>query len=135
MISIKPTSNRITELSINFTFPHTRTGRNLLAADKGGDSDPYVTFMVDGASEKKRIKSRVIDNNNVDPEWNQVHVSCAYVCGGGCRLRPDDKSCDNEPFTSFPSCRTSGYRRAAKWDSCGWRFSIIINSANTSSLV
>ena len=47
-------------------------GRNLLAADKSGDSDPYVTLVVEGAADKKRLKSKVVDNNNVDPEWNQV---------------------------------------------------------------
>lgn len=48
------------------------SGRNMLAADKGGDSDPYVTLLVEGADDKKKHKSRVIDNNNVDPQWNQT---------------------------------------------------------------
>lgn len=69
-------------------------GRNLLAADKSGDSDPYVTLEVEGAADKKRLKSKVVDNNNVDPEWNQVCVRdlvesvslilclCDVFCGG-----------------------------------------------------
>jgi len=47
-------------------------GRNMLAADKGGDSDPYVTMVVQGAADKKKHKSKVIDNNCFDPQWDQT---------------------------------------------------------------
>lgn len=45
--------------------------RNVLAADKAGDSDPYVTFVVEGAADQKKLKSKVVPDN-VNPEWNQV---------------------------------------------------------------
>jgi Ca2+-dependent lipid-binding protein len=49
------------------------SGRNFLGADKSGDSDPYVTLIAEGsADEKRKLKSKVIDNNNLNPEWNQT---------------------------------------------------------------
>ena len=51
---------------------HLIAGRNFLGADKAGDSDPYVVFLVEGSVDKKKRKSRVIDGNNIDPEWNQT---------------------------------------------------------------
>lgn len=48
--------------------------RNVLAADKAGDSDPYITFVVEGAADQKKLKSKVVPDN-VNPEWNQVSAA------------------------------------------------------------
>ena len=77
-------------------------GRNLLAADKSGTSDPYVTLLLDGSKDKKKLKTRAIPKNRMDPEWNEtfriptrgshvgsllvevritmVHPCCRYLC-------------------------------------------------------
>jgi Ca2+-dependent lipid-binding protein len=45
-------------------------GKNLVAADRGGSSDPFVVFKVNG---KEVHKSEVI-KKTLNPEYNEVFV-------------------------------------------------------------
>lgn len=45
-------------------------GKNLIAMDAGGSSDPYVKLWLDASAKKQKHKTDVI-RRTVDPDWNR----------------------------------------------------------------
>lgn len=53
---------------------HAVAGRKLKAMDRGGTSDPYITFQV--LNRKETCQTRVM-SKNLNPEWNETFVLTA----------------------------------------------------------
>ena len=53
-------------------------GENLVAADKGGVSDPYIVFRVEGSS--KKVMNQCVENT-VNPVWGDVVQVDGYAAG------------------------------------------------------
>ncbi|KAJ2959951.1 hypothetical protein NUW54_g14457 [Trametes sanguinea] len=76
-------------------------GHSIHAADRGGKSDPFVVFHLNG----QRVFKSQTKKKTLNPEWNEsftVQVVCVEIIPRGVRLEPDRASeelgcCEDRP--------------------------------------